>query len=175
MSDDATGSFGYACPACGAAAAPAPDRSNILVCTACRSESFVPDADEFSATPDEAPEVSRGDELDAARVRRFATQRRAINRTASYFVVAAGVCVVAVVQLVWLTVQHVRAAGWTPRPVGYLLFVVLALWGAWYCTGRAGALRREAMATALPEPTTPPDFSTLDDGSKHWKNLEDIR
>jgi hypothetical protein len=74
-----------------------------------------------------------------------------------------------------MTTQHVRTIGWTPRPIGYLLFIVLAVWGAGYFGSRARELRREAKASALPEPTTPPDFSTLDDGSKHWKNLEDVR
>jgi len=120
-------------------------------------------------------EVSRDEEIDAARIRRLATERRSINRTASYFIVAAGVCVVAIGQLTWMTIQHVRAIGWTPRPIGYLLFIVLAFWGAWYFGSRAAALHREAKASVLPEPTTPPDFSTLDDGSKHWKNLEDVR
>jgi hypothetical protein len=124
---------------------------------------------------DEPAEMPRNDEIDSARIRRLATERRALNRTASYFIVSAGVCVVAIGQLTWMATQHVRALGWTPRPIGYLLFIVLALWGAWNFGRRAAALHREAKASVLPEPTTPPDFSTLDDGSKHWKNLEDVR
>jgi hypothetical protein len=166
-------SIAYACPACGAAVAPAADRPNLLVCPACHCESFVPEPEEPAA--EDAPELSRAEEIDAARIRRLATERRSINRTASYFIVAAGVCVVAIGQLAWMTIQHVRALGWTPRPIGYLLFVVLAVWGAWYFGMRAAALHREAKASVLPEPMTPPDFSTLDDGSKHWKNLEDVR
>ena len=163
----------YACPACGTAVTPAPDRPNLLICPACQCESFVPADEEPSA--DDPPDLPRDDEIDSARIRRLATERRALNRTASYFIVAAGVCAVAIGQLTWMTIQHVRALGWTPRPIGYLLFIVLALWGAWHFGRRAAALHREVKASVLPEPTTPPDFSTLDDGSKHWKNLEDVR
>src|SRR5688572_20773948 len=112
----------YACPACGAAVTPAAERPNLLICPACRCESFVPETEE--PMEEETSEIPNADEIDAARIRRLATERRSINRTASYFIVAAGVCVVAIGQLVWMTIQHVRAMGWTPRPVGYLLFVV---------------------------------------------------
>ena len=150
-----------------------PDRPNLLLCPACRFESFVPD--DAPPLDYEPPAGLREEELSAVRIRRLATERRSLNRTASYFIVSAGVCVVAIGQLTWMTIQHVRAIGWTPRPIGYLLFVVLAGWGGWFFWQRAAALRREAKLSTLPDPTTTPDFSTLDDGSKHWKNLEDVR
>jgi hypothetical protein len=163
----------YPCPTCGTAITPHPDRPNLLICPACHAESFLPEP-EPPVDDEPSPEL-REAEMDATRIRRLATERRSLNRTASYFIVAASVCIVAIGQLIWMTTQHVRGIGWTPRPIGYLLFVVLALWGTGYFGGRAVALRREAKMSALPEPTRPPDFSTLDDGSKHWKNLEDVR
>jgi len=163
----------YSCPACGTPVTPQPGRPNLLICPSCRCESFVPEPE--PPLDYEPPPGLHADEMDAARIRRLATERRSINRTASYFIVAAGVCVVGIAQLLWMTIQHVRALGWTPRPVGYLLFVVLAAWGGWHFGSRASALHREAKTSALPEPAAPPDFSTLDDGSKHWKNLEDVR
>jgi hypothetical protein len=175
MSEPADELLTYPCPGCGAAIRPQRDRPNLLICPACRCESFVPAAEDDAEDGGESAKIARADEIDAARIRRLAIERRSINRTASYFIVAAGVCLVAIAQLAWMTIQHVRAIGWTPRPIGYLLFIVLAVWGAWYFGSRAMALHREAKASVLPEPTTPPDFSTLDDGSKHWKNLEDVR
>ena len=172
MSEPADELLTYPCPACGAAITPAADRPNLLICPACHAESFVPEPE--PSLEYETPSALAADEMDATRIRRLATERRSLNRTASYFIVAAGVCVVAIGQLAWMTIQHVHGIGWTPRPIGYLLFIVLALWGAGYFGGRAKELRREAKASALPEPTMPPDFSTLDDGSKHWKNLEDV-
>src|SRR5688572_16409503 len=99
----------YACPACGAAVTPAPDRPNLLICPACQCESFVPEPEPLEYEP---PASLREDEIDSARIRRFATERRSINRTASYFFVVAGVCVVAIGQLIFMTIQHVRALGW---------------------------------------------------------------
>jgi len=174
MSEPADELMTYPCPACGAAIAPQSDRPNLLICPACQCESFVPSNDDEPAA-DESAELPRDDEFDSARIRRLATERRSLNRTASYFIVVAGVCIVAIGQLAWMTIQHVRVVGWTPRPIGYLLFVVLAVWGAWYSGTRARALHREAKQSMLAEPASEPDFSTLDDGSKHWKNLEDVR
>ena len=34
---------------------------------------------------------------------------------------------------------------------------------------------KEAIATRIEPPATPPDFSTLSDGSQRWKNLEEIQ
>src|SRR6187551_175856 len=104
MRDDAIEPATYPCPECGAAITPQSDRPNLLICPACRCESFIPTADE--PAPDEAIEISRDEEIDAARIRRLATERRSINRTASYFIVAAGVCIVAIGQLTWMTIQH---------------------------------------------------------------------
>jgi hypothetical protein len=41
--------------------------------------------------------------------------------------------------------------------------------------GRAIALHREATKSRVDTPMTPPDFSTLSDGSQRWKNLEELR
>jgi hypothetical protein len=90
-------------------------------------------------------------------------------------VVAAGVCLVAMMQLVWMIVQQYRAAGWGLQCTGYLLFAILAVQGVSYFAVRALRLHREAKQSSLPEPTHEPDFSTLDDGSKRVENLEDVR
>lgn len=173
VSDETPPIPSYACPQCGQLMSVSPERLNLLICPACRYESFVPEV-EAPAT-DEMADRSAADELSAARIRRLATERRSINRTASYFIVAAGVCVVAIGQFIWMTIQHVRALGWTPRPIGYLLFLVLASWGAWHFGQRAASLHREGRQSGLNEPTSSPDFSALDDGSKQWKNFEEIR
>jgi hypothetical protein len=115
------------------------------------------------------------DHLSALRIRQFATARRVAYRARSYAVMATGVCIIAVVQLIWMTIRHVRASGWGKQPVGYSLFAISALIGVWYFIARAIALHREAKKSALPEPASSPDFSTLDNGSQRWKNLEDVR
>lgn len=122
---------------------------------------------------DSAPDPSV-DQLSALRIRQFATARRAAYRARSYAVIAAGVCAIAAVQLTWMTVRDVRATGWGGQPIGYALCAVIASVGIGYFISRAIGLHREARKSALCDPTTPPDFSTLDNGSKRWKNLEDV-
>lgn len=149
---------------------------NLLKCPACGHESFVPAADDADDDPAESEAaVTSDDELSAIRIQNLSRQRRATNRAASYYVVAAGVCAVGIAQLLWMTWQHVRSAGWTPRPIGYLIFVLLAAWGGVFFLRRARELRAEATQSRLAEPVIEPDFATLDDGSKQWKNLENLR
>jgi hypothetical protein len=164
----------YACPDCGAELAAVEGSPNLLKCPACGHECFAL-AYESSEESGETDAIGTDDELSALRIQNLSRQRRATNRAASYYVVAAGVCVVGIAQLSWMTWQHVRALGWTPRPIGYLIFMLLALWGGVSFIRRARELRREAKQSALADPIAEPDFSTLDDGSKHWKNLEDVQ
>ena len=74
-----------------------------------------------------------------------------------------------------MTIRDVRMTGWGGQPIGYLLFAVIASVGVCYFTSRAIALHREAKKSALPDPTTPPDFSMLDNGSQRWKRLDEVR
>ena len=73
-------------------------------------------------------------------------------------------------------VRHVRHAGWQLRPVGYVCGILAAAMAATFVYRRAAALTRELRhrPAALDEPQTPPDFSTLSDGSHAWKNLEQM-
>ena len=132
------------------------------------------DPDSPPHEPEDADDPS-ADQLNSLRIRQFATARRAAYRARSYAFIAAIVCAIAVVQLVWLTIRDVGAAGWGRQPIGYALFAVIASIGIGYFISRAIALHREATRSALPDPKDPPDFSTLDNGSKRWKNLEDVR
>jgi hypothetical protein len=162
----------YLCPECGQTLTVAPDRPNLLVCSNCGAQSFVPDPEPPAASLDyEPPAGLRNDDLDAARIRRLAVERRSLNRTASYFVVAAGACCVMIAQLGWMTIRHVRVHGWTPRPIGFLIFILLAAWGGLFAARRAMAFRREARQSSLSEPSTPPDLSTLQDGSQRFEHL----
>ena len=134
------------------------------------------DPDSLPPEPEDADALDpSADQLSALRIRQFAAARRAAYRARSYAVIAAGVCAIAVVQLIWMTVRDVRTTGWGGQPIGYMLFAVIASVGVCYFISRAIALHREAKKSALPDPTTPPDFSTLDNGSRRCKNLEDVR
>ena len=131
----------------------------------------VDDEPEPAAGNDNIPE----EELSAIRIRQIAAGRRATYRARSYCIIAAGVCAVATVQLVWMIVQQSRASGWGMQCTGYALFALLGVQGAFYFALRAARLHREAKQSSLTELTHDPDFSTLDNGSKRVQNLEDVR
>ena len=132
--------------------------------------------DESAGADDGAPaDDTRA--IDAARVRQLSALRRGAYRTRSYCFVALGLCAVAAAQLVLFAVRHVRAAGWQLRPVGYVCGALAAAMAGAFFFRRAAELNRELRQrpAALADPQTPPDFSTLSDGSQSWKNLEQMR
>jgi hypothetical protein len=143
---------------------------------------FVVVDDTESAGPDEATPRAEPEPppLNAARVRQLSALRRGAYRARSYCLVAVAACAVAEGQLVLMTVRHVRALGWGPRPLGYLCGIVAAMMAAAFVLRRAAELNRELRtrtdppAEAAGAPETP-DFSTLSDGSHAWKNLEQMR
>jgi hypothetical protein len=140
--------------------------------TACRDATVLPVSLEDGASPPDP--LANDPELDGLRIRQLSTMRRAAYRSRSHAVVAMLVCVVAVVQAAIDLIGDVRhaAIGW--RIPVYLAFIVAGTVGAIFFARRASALHREAKATRLQPPATPPDFSTLGDGSQRWPNLEDI-
>jgi hypothetical protein len=134
------------------------------------------DAAEAPTEPEAMPR--RGERaMDALRVRQLSAVRRSTYRARSYCVVALGVCAVAAAQLVLLTVRHVRHAGWQLRPIGYVCGIGAAAMAGAFFFRRAAELSRELRTppAALADPQSPPDFSTLSDGSQTWKNLEQMR
>ena len=183
------------CPACGAAfdpaaspAAGAPVRA-LLQCPACGEQFFAvtesdeDDGAEVEDADDPQRRAGRGgagpdtEELDGLRIRQVSVLRRGAIRAQSYCIIAAGGCLVGAGQLVFMTVKHVRERGWEKKPVGYVIFAVLALMAATYfwrlVVEYARELRRPGPEAERPE--AEPDFSTLSDGSHQWKNLEKLR
>src|SRR4051794_39272905 len=103
--------------------------------------------------------------LDGLRIRQLSAMRRAAYRSRSHAVIAMLVCVVAAIQCAIFLVQHLRHTGFGWRVILYAAIVVLGTYGATFFRRRAIALHREATQTYLHDPTTPPDFSQLSDGS----------
>jgi hypothetical protein len=181
---DPSTSTHLACPHCGQPIAFAPsDVPQRLTCPNCAGEFVAPAADgsigviddEDDESQPEDPRDLPEDELSAIRIRQIAAGRRATYRARSYCIIAAGVCAVAIAQLVWMIVQQFRAAGWGMQCTGYALFALLGVQGVFYFAIRAVRLHREATHSSLTQLTQDPDFSTLDNGSKRVENLEDVR
>jgi uncharacterized Zn finger protein (UPF0148 family) len=172
-----------ACPHCGQGVAFTPtDTPQTLICPYCQAEFVVPAIDGATevAEPDDAADDDRAevtdDMISAIRVRQLSAERRATYRAGSYCVIAAGVCAVTIAQLAWMIIQHIRTrGGWGIQCTGYLLFIALAAYGLVFFLLRARQFHREAKHSSLVEPVQPPDFSTLDDGSKRVTNLEEVR
>ncbi|MGH7214395.1 MAG: hypothetical protein ACREIT_06500 [Tepidisphaeraceae bacterium] len=158
------------------------DVAQLIRCPACDAEFLVPSvggSSEPPAPPDyEAPEAPDVDELDALRIRNLSVARRAAIRSRSYMLIGAAACLIGAVKLVLMTIEE--AAGAAPRgpdawSTGYVLLAAVALAASVYFMRRATQIRRELAQPTLSEPTAPPDFSTLSDGSQRWKNLEEVR
>jgi hypothetical protein len=115
--------------------------------------------------------MSSPDHLDSGRIRKMAALRRAVIRTRSYCLIAVGGCVVGSAELVFDGIRR-----W-PRLVTWLywLCAVGLLAVGIHFARMAVRYHRETKQSAIPDSTTPPDFSHLQDGSQFAKNLEDIQ
>ena len=133
-------------------------------------------AEEFiNDEPPPPTETDRSAELDGRRIRQLATMRRAAYRARSHAIIALLVCAVAVVHTSILLIQQLRYFGWGWRPPIYIAVIAAAIYGVIFFRRRAITLHSEAKQSYLTNPTAPPDFSTLGDGSQRWKSLEDLK
>ncbi|WP_428938946.1 hypothetical protein [Fontivita pretiosa] len=164
------------CPACGSvidvgSASSSAVSAGFITCPHCRADLLLPDPQQPSSTQTETPQelepapITLGGELDALRIQRLAAMRRATYRSRSYALIAAGGCAVAGVQLAVTAVRQLLAAGWGTRAAAYALLAILAGCAAVYFWLRAVQLSAEIRRSISQQPTTPPDFSTLGDGS----------
>src|SRR5687768_18523870 len=103
-------------------------------------DDVTPADEDAAAAPDPAPPADAGRAMSDVRVRQLAAERRATYRARSYCVVAVGVCAMALVQLVVMTVRHVRAAGWQLRPIGYVCGAIAAAMAAGFFVRRGAEL-----------------------------------
>jgi hypothetical protein len=167
MADEVTA---YECPHCGQAVEASPQSESQLVhCPGCGGEFVIPAAD----TPAEEVQADHElGELDSLRMRHIVVVRRAAIRSRTYCIVGAIGCLMAAVKLGLMTFSDVRRTGWHLRQALYVLLGAAAVYGMAFLLQRAARWNRESRASVLPEPSSPPDFSTLSDGSQHARNLE---
>jgi hypothetical protein len=126
--------------------------------------------------PDD-PEDSARDQLDAQRIRKMAALRRSAYRSRSYCLIVLGGCVAGAAEFIFKAVRR-----W-PVPWSWRGFLIVAFYLAAAIALLALSRRmirlairfhREAKQTSLADPNTPPDFSTLQDGSQTVRNLEEM-
>jgi hypothetical protein len=126
------------------------------------------------ALPTEEPTTDTEAELSGLRIRQIAALRRGAYRARSYCIVAFVALLVAGIKLIILTARHVHHDGWGWRPIAYSVVAVVALATAVHFAGKIAEITRELSQPIQTDPATPPDFSTLSDGSQHARNLEEI-
>ena len=166
----------YLCPNCGQSIETSEASPDIISCPHCgqavslaADEAFVSEdiADDEPAPRDEPDE---GD-LSGQKIKQISALRRGAYRTRSWLMIGAISCAVAAAQLVYLAIQARR--NWQrPTALGEVLTAVFSLFFCVYFFRRALETHHEIQQTRLEEPATPPDFSTLSDGSQRWTNLE---
>lgn len=169
----------FTCPHCQQEVAVDPVEPHpFIICPYCGNEFAVPQPGEVVAeeTPDAEATDPREDELNGIRIKQIAAGRRAAIRGISYLWVGVFACVAVVgglIQKAYQRVSHERR--WDLRTFAFIggAAVTFSLAGYFYRNLRA--LKREVDKPLLDEPTTPPDFSTLSDGTQQWKNLDDVR
>jgi len=113
--------------------------------------------------------VSRGeDELDSLRIREARSLRRNLVRTRAYLVIGSIVAVGLIIKLVQTAIDTVyfEHNGWTWAAGLEVAFAALGVGLIIYMLIVAQRLKRELDKPTLEDPLTPPDFSTLSDGSE---------
>lgn len=163
----------YACPHCGqdVSAPPQPD-APFITCPHCFTEFVIPSQIAPEDEPQEEASESDDDDLSGLRIRAVTKLRRAAIRNRSYLIILTSICLVGIVQLGINIFRHLRHGDWGRKPLGYALFIILLVILAVHFVRRALAYHWEIRQSALTEPDAAPDFSSLSDGSQHWKNLE---
>jgi hypothetical protein len=138
-----------------------------LVCPGCGQLLVV-------AGEEEPQKDDREEEIEAAAIRRIVQERRALLRTRGYCLVLTWACVALAAQMMWMMVRALIGGGWQnwlviyPAAGIFLLMVGRDLWM------RARKLGEQVRKSALPEPSSPPDFKDLSDGSQKWKDLDQL-
>lgn len=166
----------YLCPNCGQALDSSNARSGVVSCPHCgQSVSLVSD-ETLPTEPikdDEPAPLDEPDEADLSgqKIKQISSLRRGAYRTRSWLMIGAVSCIVGAAQLIYLAIQA-RRNGLRLTALGEVLTAVLSLFLGVYFSRRALEAHREIQQSRLEEPTTPPDFSTLSDGSQRWKNLQ---
>lgn len=131
------------------------------------------DADAEAVAQLEARQQAEREHLNQRHIKAVTLEKRAIYRKRTYMLVLGVACIVGILQACWLAIGEARGERWLRVASLLTIAIGLSLAPSWFFR-RAREYRIEAERTSLPEPETPPDFSTLSDGSQFAKNLENL-
>lgn len=157
----------FCCEKCGHAIAASEEGEYPTACPACGELLVIAD-------DEPPPQANRDEEIEAVAIRRIVQERRALLRTRGYYLVLTWACIAVAAQMIWMMVHALIVGGWQNWQVIYpaaALFLVMLARDMWV---RAQKLGAQVRASSLTQPTAPPDFTQLSDGSQKWKDLENL-
>jgi predicted nucleic acid-binding Zn-ribbon protein len=170
------------CPRCGNEFQIAPT-SPILQCPACGEQFFPPEPADEPIENTKSPELKAPseEELSGMRIRQISVMRRAAYRTRSYYIIGLGACAVITIELCLMIVRSIRETHLHFRTsslfafTAYCLFLVGAIAGGFFFARRLIELQQEIRQSLQKEPAAQPDFSSLQDGTQHIRELEQMQ
>lgn len=167
---DAPASTSFACPHCGHLIVVQTLAANGLIsCLSCGGDFFgVVDPSEEDRELErrfEAERQLRAQHLNDARIAAIKQERRAIVRTRSYFIMGLIFALAIAIQLGVSTYARLQSGGFSLRVSAYLGTILAAGAVAMICLKKIREIHAELARPVQEDPATPPDFSTLSDGS----------
>jgi hypothetical protein len=172
----------FTCPGCGRSFVPPfLPTDGLLTCPGCDAQFFgavhVSDEDREAEERLRLAYEDRAQRLGDLHQNKVLLERRHQFRTRTYVILGAAALVLTAWQLCALAAARNRTTG-SPGIRGgiYLALAAVALWFVWPCVRKIRAINRALATPVLTDPDTPPDFSTLSDGSQlvdqEVRNLE---
>jgi len=171
----------FECPFCGKSVGVSDPAQTVFQCPDCGQQFFAPTTaeEDSTATHEQAQaqaadeEARREAELSELRISQVANLRRGAIRSRSWFIVGAVACVVGASQFVYFAIERYRG-GERHGPLRDALGAAILLMIVPYFMRKIRVLGKEIAESRLKDPATPPDFSTLSDGSQRWANLDQL-
>ena len=179
--DDPAADVRFRCPGCDEEVdVPTGAVGQLVRCPYCSSDFFAAHGQTHQLIVDDTdPPVADDrppDELDANRIRQLSALRIATQRTRSWWLTGAALAGLTAVNAVAKAIGYaVGSHAWGVWPTGLTLAAVALSVVAAYATRQAAHLAREIATSAVADPPTEPDFSTLDNGSDRWQRLDEVR
>jgi hypothetical protein len=169
----------FACPGCAEEVdVPAESAGRLVRCPYCNTDFFASAGQSHEAVVDDTnPELTELDRLaafDKLRIQNHTKLRMAAIRARSWWLIALVLALLVEVDMVINAIVYLWAHSWG-WAILRLILGTIAFLAARHAHRRAAEFKLESQQSALEEPTVPPDFSTLNNGSDRWKELENIR
>jgi hypothetical protein len=166
----------YTCPHCSEVInQPVLDEELFLRCPHC-GEAFSIGVGSEEAEKREQDQKAREDELSLMKIHLVSGSRRAAVRARTYLYIGCVLAATGTIKLLLMTFQRIRIEHRVRlSTAAFVLAAAVCLKFARNFWQRAGKMTRELAKPLIEEPGSPPDFSTLRDGSQVAKDLEEVR